>query len=85
MEGEGERKGRQGEKGKREVKEKRIGREGKREGCRDKRRGRWGAKIGVRKNFFFPNVGKKTSLSYFYLPFLLNFATFSVQSSLPFP
>ena len=42
MEGEGERKGRQGEKEKRkgkwEVKEKRIGREGKgkREGCRDK-------------------------------------------------
>ena len=91
MEGEGERKGRQGEKGKREgkweVKEKRIGREGegKREGCRDKGWGRWGGKIGVRKNFFFPNVGKKTSLSYFYLPFLLNFATFSVQSSLPFP
>merc|ERR1712105_184906 len=47
--------------------------------------GRWGGKIGVRKNFFFPNVGKKTSLSYFYLPFLLNFTTFSVQSSLPFP
>jgi hypothetical protein len=93
MEGEGERKGRQGEKGKREgkweVKEKRIGREGegKREGCRDKGWGRWGGKIGVRKNFFFPNGGKhiKTSLSYFYLPFLLNFATFSVQSSLPFP
>ena len=38
------------------------------------------------KLFFFPNVGKniKTSLSYFSLPFLLNFATFSVQSSLPF-
>ena len=58
MEGEGERKGRQGEKGKREgkweVKEKRIGREGegKREGCRDKGWGRWGGKIGVRKNFF---------------------------------
>ena len=59
--------------------------EGKREGCRDKGWGRWGGKIGARKNFFFPNVGKKTSLSYFYLPFLLNFATFSVQSSLPFP
>ena len=92
MEGEGERKGRQGEKRKREgkweVKEKRIGREGegKREECRDKGWGRWGGKIGVRKNFFFPNVGKniKTSLSYFSIPFLLNFATFSVQSSLPF-
>ena len=82
-------KGREGKgkrEGKWEVKEKRIGREGegKREGCRDKGWGRWGGKIGVRKNFFFPNVGKKTSLSYFYLPFLLNFATFSVQSSLPF-
>ena len=56
MEGEGERKGRQGEKGKREgkweVKEKRIGREGegKREGCRDKGWGRGGGKIGLRKN-----------------------------------
>ena len=70
------------------MKKKRIGREGegKREECRDKGWGRWVGKIGVRKNFFFPNVGKniKTSLSYFSLPFLLNFATFSVQSSLPF-
>ena len=42
MEGEGKRKGRQGEIGKRE--EKRIGREGegKREECRDKGWGRWG-------------------------------------------
>ena len=77
----GERKGRQGEEGREMGSEG----EGKREGCRDKGWGRWGGKIGVRKNFFFPNVGKKTSLSYFYLPFLLNFATFSVQSSLPFP
>ena len=58
MEGERKRKGRQGEKGKREgkreEKEKRIGREGegKREECRDKGWGRWGGKIGVRKNFF---------------------------------
>ena len=57
MEGEGKRKGRQGEKGKREgkweVKEKRIGREGegKREECRDKGWGRRGGKIGVRNNF----------------------------------
>ena len=66
----------------------RIGREGegKREECRDKGWGRWGGEIEVRKNFFFPYVSKnfKTSLSYFSLPFLLNFATFSVQSSLPF-
>ena len=48
--------------------------------------GRWGGKIGVRKKFVFPKVGKiiKISLPYFSLPFLLNFAIFSVESSLPF-
>ena len=42
------------------MKEKRIEREGegKREECNDKKWGRWGGKIGVRKNFFFTNVGK---------------------------
>ena len=67
-------KGKRKREGKWEVKEKRIG--------RDKEWGR-GGEIGV---VFFPNVGKnlKTSISYVSLPFLLHFASFSVESSLPF-
>ena len=55
-EGKGEKKGRgKGEReGEREVKEGITGREGegKMEECRDKGWGRWGGKIGVKKNFF---------------------------------
>ena len=64
-------------KGRREGK----GREGK--GMEERSREEGREREGGGKTFFL-NVGKKTSLSYFSFPFLLHFAMFSVESSLPF-
>ena len=82
MGGEGKRKGR-GER------EKEIGSKENRTGrMKGLGNGEGGvAKLKLGKTLIFPYVGKnfKTSFSYFSLPLLLHFASFSGESSLPFP